>query len=148
MSSYYRKIILAAFSRFIVLWSYRKLDTAICDTVVGPRENHAMWNSQAEKVNHHMISLICGLENWEQLMNKQKNKQELITQTTAWGLLEGSRLGEWCRVKRVKHMVVQHDLTLGGGHTMQCTDPVSQRCTLETCTVLLANVTPIHLIKK
>ena len=45
-------------------------------------------------------------------------------------------------------MVREDDLTLGGGHTMQHTDHVSQKFTLETHMVLLTNVTPINLIKK
>ena len=43
---------------------------------------------------------------------------------------------------------MEDDLTLGGGHTMQYTDHVSQKSTLETYITLLANVTPINLIKK
>ena len=43
-------------------------------------------------------------------------------------------------------MGMEHDLTLGGGHT-KYTDHVSQKCTLETYTIVLISVTPIHLIK-
>ena len=43
-------------------------------------------------------------------------------------------------------MVMKGDLILGGEHTMQCTDHVSQKCTLETYMILLTNVTPINLI--
>ena len=32
--------------------------------------------------------------------------------------------------------------------TMQYSDDVSQNCTLETCIILLTNVTPINLIKE
>ena len=39
-------------------------------------------------------------------------------------------------------------LTLDGGHTIQNTDLVSQKCTLEAYMTLLTNVTPIHLIRK
>ena len=45
-------------------------------------------------------------------------------------------------------MVIEIDLTLGGGHTTQFTDNVSQNCTLETYIILLANVTPINSILK
>ena len=38
-------------------------------------------------------------------------------------------------------MVVEEDLTLGGGHTMQYTDDVSHKCTLETYVTLLTSVT-------
>ena len=43
-------------------------------------------------------------------------------------------------------MVTEDDLTLGGGHTMQYTDHVSQNYTTETYIILLTNVTPINLI--
>ena len=39
------------------------------------------------------------------------------------------------------------NLTLGGGHTMQNTDQVSQKATLKTYIILVTNVTPITLIK-
>ena len=42
-------------------------------------------------------------------------------------------------------MAKEDDLTLGGGHTMQYTDHVSQKCPLDTYMVLLTNVTPINL---
>ena len=45
-------------------------------------------------------------------------------------------------------MVTEDGLTLGGEHTMQCTDHVSLKCTLETYVILLTNVTPVNLIKK
>ena len=38
-------------------------------------------------------------------------------------------------------------MTLGGGHTVQYTDLVSWKCTLETYMILLIKVTPVHLIK-
>ena len=44
-------------------------------------------------------------------------------------------------------MVTEGDLTLGGEHTMQFTDDVSQNCTFETYIILLTDVTPINLIK-
>ena len=50
-------------------------------------------------------------------------------------------------MKGTKYLVME-DLTLGGGHTMQYTDAVSQKCTLETYIFLLTNVTSTHLIKK
>ena len=42
-------------------------------------------------------------------------------------------------------MVMEDDLTLGGGHTMQYTDHVSYKCMLETYIFVLINVTPINL---
>ena len=39
-------------------------------------------------------------------------------------------------------MVMEDDLTLGGKHTMQHTDHVSQKCTLETYAIFLINDTP------
>ena len=44
-------------------------------------------------------------------------------------------------------MVMEGDLTCGGEHTIQYTDDVLQNCTLETCTILLTNVTSINSIK-
>ena len=45
-------------------------------------------------------------------------------------------------------MVTENDLALGGGHTVQHTDPVSQKCALGTYAALLSSLAPIHLIKK
>lgn len=39
-------------------------------------------------------------------------------------------------------------LTEGGESTLQYADDVSQKCTLETCIILLANITPIRLTEK
>ena len=44
-------------------------------------------------------------------------------------------------------MVVEDSLTLRGWHTVQYTDPVSQKCTPETYMILLTNVATINLIK-
>ena len=43
-------------------------------------------------------------------------------------------------------MATEDDLTSGGGHTVQCTDHVSQKRALETYVVFLTNVTPINLM--
>ena len=43
-------------------------------------------------------------------------------------------------------MVMRGDRTLGGKHTKQHTNDVSQNCTLETCLSLLTDVTPMNLI--
>ena len=43
-------------------------------------------------------------------------------------------------------MVIEGDLTLGGGHAVQHTDYGSWKFTLETSIILLTNVTPTHLI--
>ena len=40
---------------------------------------------------------------------------------------------------------MNRDLTLGGKHTIQCTDDVLWNCALE---ILLTNVTPINSIKR
>lgn len=45
-------------------------------------------------------------------------------------------------------MVIEDDLTLAGGYTMQYTEHISKECTLETYKILLTNVTPTNLIKK
>ena len=45
-------------------------------------------------------------------------------------------------------MVKEDDLTVGGGHTMQHTDRVSQNSKLGTYIILLNTVTTINLIKK
>lgn len=44
-------------------------------------------------------------------------------------------------------MVTKEDLTVGGGHTKQYTDHISEKCTLEISISLLTNATPINLIK-
>ena len=44
----------------------------------------------------------------------------------------------------VKYMVTGEDLTLSGGHTVQYTDFVSYKCTLETYMILVTNVTAIN----
>ena len=44
-------------------------------------------------------------------------------------------------------MAIERDLTLGGEHTIQCTDDVLQKCTHETYILLLTNVTPINSTK-
>ena len=44
------------------------------------------------------------------------------------------------------HMVMEDDLTLGGGYTMQCKDDVLQKCALETY-IILTDATPINLTK-
>ena len=44
-------------------------------------------------------------------------------------------------------MGMEKDLTLGGEYMMHYTDDVLLSCTLETCMVLLTNVTPINPIK-
>ena len=42
-------------------------------------------------------------------------------------------------------MVVENDLTLGGGHTIEYKDHVPQKCTRETYVYLLTNVTLINV---
>ena len=43
---------------------------------------------------------------------------------------------------------MEGDMTWGGEHTIQYTDDVVQNCTPETYKTLLANVTPVHSLKK
>ena len=50
-------------------------------------------------------------------------------------------------MKGTKYRVKEDDLTLGGGHTMQYTGHVSQKCTLEIYIILLTNGTTINVIK-
>ena len=45
-------------------------------------------------------------------------------------------------------MGMERDFTLGDGGTMLCADDVLLSCTLETCMVLLTNITPINSTKK
>ena len=45
-------------------------------------------------------------------------------------------------------MLTEDDLTLGGGHTMQYIDDISQNCTLGTYIIVLTNVAPVNLILK
>ena len=52
-----------------------------------------------------------------------KTETQRHRQTTVWWLPEG-RVGGWYMVKGAKYMVMEDDLTLGGGHTMQYTDHV------------------------
>ena len=54
-------------------------------------------------------------------------------------------MGRKKRIKGVKYMVMG-DVTLGGGHTMQYTDYVSQKCVLEAYIIELTSVIPINLI--
>ena len=42
---------------------------------------------------------------------------------------------------------MEGDLTLGGEHTIQCTDDVLQNYTSEIYTILLTSVIPINSIK-
>ena len=44
-------------------------------------------------------------------------------------------------------MVTEGDVTLGGGHTMQYTEPCIVKMCLEPYRILLINVTPINLTK-
>ena len=43
-------------------------------------------------------------------------------------------------------MVLEGGLTLGGEHTVQYTDDVSENYTPETYIIILTNVTPVSLI--
>ena len=41
-------------------------------------------------------------------------------------------------------MVTEDDLTLGGGHTAQCTDDMAQNRALETCIILVTDLIPFN----
>lgn len=45
-------------------------------------------------------------------------------------------------------MVMEVDLTMDGGHTMQCMHEILLNCMLENYIILLTNVTPIYFILK
>ena len=45
----------------------------------------------------------------------------------------------------VKYLVMEDDLTLAGGLTMQYTDDVLQKWSLEACIILLTSVTQTNL---
>ena len=68
--------------------------------------------SQSEKSKDHIISLICGTETHIHRQQYDGYQREC----------------EW-RVKEVKYMVMEDDLTLGGGHTVQYADHVAWMCT-------------------
>ena len=36
----------------------------LCNSMDGPGEHYAKWKSQSEKDKYHMISLICGMYEW------------------------------------------------------------------------------------
>ena len=80
-----------------------------------------------------------------QTRKTNKNSQ---TQTTEWWLPEGREAQEQERAKRVKYLLSEKDLTLGGGHTMPYADHVRQNCTLEAYIIILFNDTPRNSIKK
>lgn len=73
-------------------------------------------------------------------MNKQNN-QTFKTQTAEqW--IKGK--GEWGEDEECKGGQIygnEKDQTLDSEHTMQCTDNILQNYTLETCIILLTNVT-------
>ena len=65
----------------------------------------------------------------------KKNKQKLTDPDNSTAVTRGQGVGRTVNT-------VTEDLTLGGRHTMQYTDDVSQNCILETYVVLPSNVTP------
>lgn len=48
------------------------------------------------------------------------------------------------KAARAKYMVIEDGSTLDCGHTMQYTDHVSSKYTLETSIILLTNITSIN----
>ena len=103
-------------------------------------ENWTKTDSEIQKTDWQ-LSERRRIGDW---VKKIRNKQ---TQTRVWWLLEGKRVGR--KGKRAKgwQKVTGRDLTLGNESTMQGADDVVLSCTLETCMVLLTNVTPINPIK-
>ena len=53
---------------------------------------------------------------------------------------------ELVKKKEFKYMMTEDGLTVGGEHTVQYTDSISQKCVLKTSMILLTNATPINLI--
>lgn len=90
-----------------------------------------------------------GYKNWKQQRVKA-NKQKLLD-TTHWhrqqcGGYRGK--GGLEKVNKVKSMMTEKHLTLGGRNTTRYTDDVSSSCTLETCIILLTNVNPMNWIEE
>ena len=68
---------------------------------------------------------------WGTPMNKQEEQKKLMATDTRMVVKRGKGgLGG------SKYVVTEEDRTLGGGYTMQYTDCVSQKCTLETYMIL------------
>lgn len=61
-------------------------------------------------------------------------------------VLEDRKRVEIDKGKGVKYVVMERNLTFGGEHTMQYPDDLLLNCTLESCVVLLTNITPVNLI--
>ena len=59
-------------------------------------------------------------------------KLKLTDADNSMVVTRGKGVGAQWGVKGDKYVVMEDGLTLGGGHTMQYTDHVAQKCTLET----------------
>ena len=57
-----------------ILLSHKKESNAICSNMDGPSDYHTKL-SQKEKDEHHMIQLICGIENMTQRSLPTKQEQ-------------------------------------------------------------------------
>ena len=80
-------------------------------------------------------------------LSKKKTKNNL-TGTDNSMVITRSKGGKG-RQEKVKggYVVTKGDSTLGGKHTIQYTDDISQNCTPESYVILLMNVTPTNAIK-
>ena len=58
-------------------------------------------------------------------MNIQEKQTKTHGHRQQYGVYHREGGGEQERVKGVKYMVAEEDVTSGGGHTAQCTDDVS-----------------------
>ena len=83
-----------------------------------------------------MISQICGYET--ETHRPQIDNLVVVTR---------GRGGKAVKGKGGQIYSDANDLTLGGGHTVQSADHVSQKSTLKTYIPLYTNVTQIHLIR-
>ena len=76
--------------------------------------------------------------------NKWTNKQKKWTKPQRQTQYGGNKREEGWRVVKGKGSQIHGDgdLTLGGGHTVQYIDDVSQNSTFETYKIVITNITP------
>ena len=74
-------------------------------------------------------------------------KTETHRHRQEYGGYQRKEVGEVVKCKGGQIYGDGRGLTLGGGHTMQYTNYVSEICILETYMILLANVTSINFIR-
>ena len=121
----------------ILLSHKKRWNTPLCNNMNGPWEYHAKRNARWKK------SRTLGFPSCVEY----KSETHRHRQQYGGYQKEGSSRG-MVKVKGHKYMVMEEDLTLGGGHTMQYTDHILNKCTLDTYMILLTNVTTINLILK